>query len=121
VATDIETHRRDSATHLEVRHHTVGDGMPDARGYDLIHARFVLDHLPQQASVLSKLAAALRPAGHLVIEDHDRCTGSDEAPGQHLPHLLRDVGLTEVTSEAMRLPCTPILVSASGRRPTTTP
>ena len=39
--------------------------------FDLVHARLVLEHLPDRARVIDKLAAALRPDGWLVIEDYD--------------------------------------------------
>ena len=40
---------------------------PDA--FDLIHARAVLEHLPDREQVISALAAGLRPGGVLLVED----------------------------------------------------
>lgn len=39
--------------------------------FDLVHARLLLEHLPDRRRVLDSLAAALRPGGWLVIEDYD--------------------------------------------------
>ncbi|HST65644.1 MAG TPA: methyltransferase domain-containing protein [Mycobacteriales bacterium] len=39
--------------------------------YDLVFARLLLFHLPQRVSVLSRLWAAVRPGGHLVVQDYD--------------------------------------------------
>lgn len=38
-------------------------------GFDLVHARFVLSHLPNPESVLAKIRAALKPGGTVVISD----------------------------------------------------
>jgi trans-aconitate methyltransferase len=40
-------------------------------GFDLIHARLVLNWLPERLSVLDKLVKALKPGGWLLIEDYD--------------------------------------------------
>lgn len=42
---------------------------PPANGFDLVHARFVLEHVADPRSVISRLAGALRPGGVLVLED----------------------------------------------------
>jgi SAM-dependent methyltransferase len=39
--------------------------------WDLIHARLLLYHLPNRKEVLSRMVAALKPGGRLVIEDFD--------------------------------------------------
>ena len=56
---------------MELRRHDVGiDPMPE-RAFDLIHARLVLQHVPQRHQALAGLVAALRPRGWLVIEEFD--------------------------------------------------
>jgi SAM-dependent methyltransferase len=52
------------------RHDIVRDELPGS-GFDLIHARLVLIHIPERGAVLAKLAAALKPGGWLLIEDFD--------------------------------------------------
>jgi hypothetical protein len=44
--------------------------LPEA-AFDLIHARLVLQHVPQRHQALARLVAALRPSGWLVIEEFD--------------------------------------------------
>ena len=39
--------------------------------FDLVHARFLLSHLPNPSSTVAKLGAALRPGGMLVTADTD--------------------------------------------------
>jgi ubiquinone/menaquinone biosynthesis C-methylase UbiE len=39
--------------------------------YDMVYSRFVLQHLPNPTAVLSRMWAAVRPGGVLVIEDAD--------------------------------------------------
>ena len=75
VATDIDVRRIDPAVRAlanvpVVEHDIVRDPLPGT-GFDLIHARLVLLHLPERIAVLDRLAAALRPGGWLVIEDFD--------------------------------------------------
>ncbi len=57
---------------LEVRVHDIVDDPLDDATYDLVHLRFVLQHLgDHRTSVLNKLVAALRPGGWLLVEDGD--------------------------------------------------
>ncbi|MFI7344009.1 methyltransferase domain-containing protein [Streptomyces sp. NPDC050085] len=86
-----------------VRHDIVHDPLPDA-AFDLIHARLVLLHLPERIDVLDRLMAALRPGGHLVLEEFDcgwtpvlRTPGPDAADlfehiHGHVLDLLREAG-----------------------------
>jgi SAM-dependent methyltransferase len=114
--------------HLEVaRHDVTADVIPPAR-YDLIHARLVLDHLPQRRDVLVRLTQALRPGGWLVIEDFchafergseptgraearfrkvhvalgdflERATDNQGDYATSLPQLLASLGLADVGGE----------------------
>lgn len=115
---------------VEVRRHDVSaDPMPEGR-FDLIHARLLLVHLPDRATVAASLAARLRPGGWLVVEDADPALhplacideygsdqvlanrvraafrtllagrGADLAFGRTLPRLLRGLGLVDVVADA---------------------
>lgn len=56
---------------VEILRHDVGtDPLPED-AFDLIHARLVLIHVPTAPAALTRLAAALRPGGWLVVEDFD--------------------------------------------------
>jgi hypothetical protein len=71
IATDIDTgHLTGPITpHLTVlRHDITRDPRPDAAPFDLIHARFVLEHLPEREEVLDRLVTWLKPGGLIVIE-----------------------------------------------------
>ncbi|MGK5684139.1 class I SAM-dependent methyltransferase [Actinoplanes sp. URMC 104] len=69
VATDLKPQHVADHPHLTVlRHDVVGEPLPEGP-FDLIHARAVLQHLPQRREVLAKLAAALAPGGALVVEE----------------------------------------------------
>jgi hypothetical protein len=114
-----------------VRHHMDRNRCLDRIGYDLIHARLLLEELPQRALVVRRLAAALRPGGHVVVEDYDarslqltvdhnddwvvvaaavigamRSDGIDLACGHHLGRVLRDAGLVDVSTEGVIYPAT---------------
>ncbi|MCX4781690.1 class I SAM-dependent methyltransferase [Streptomyces sp. NBC_01264] len=69
VATDLDTSRI-VAPGAEILQHDVRcDPAPPGGPFDVIHARWVLMHLPERRDVLSRLADALAPGGWLVIEE----------------------------------------------------
>src|SRR5262245_40133453 len=65
LATDLDTRFLDgqARTNLEVRTHNIVTDQVEEAAFDLIHARAVLEHLPDRQQVLKRLAAALRPGG----------------------------------------------------------
>lgn len=99
--------------------------------FDLVHCRFVLMHLPQYAEVLARLAGWVAPGGWLVVGDAVDLTtahspqvayrramaamwqvlgeriGTDISWVTRYPHLLRDLGLSEVGAEVVVPPMTP--------------
>ena len=101
LVTDIDTRwlLGCNEANFEVRVHDISTDPLDARSFDLIHARLVLEHLPTRLDVIDKLAEALRPGGWLVLED------SDFSVWLHLPvELLPSVPkeLARVTQALMR-------------------
>jgi SAM-dependent methyltransferase len=92
VATDLDTRFLDELDHecLEVlRHDIVNDEIP-VGGYDLIHARLLLEHLPARREVVARLAAALKPGGWLVAEDFDFATWGTFDPPAPLHVRVKD-------------------------------
>ena len=101
------------------------ESVPGA-GFDLIHARLVLEHLREPTAVAGKLASALRPGGWLLVEDADgllfdaepteqafaaiagpwqraaRAVGWNPLYGRHLVTDLRRPGLGRVAGRANR-------------------
>jgi SAM-dependent methyltransferase len=54
---------------VEVRRHDiVRDPAPEAK-FDLVHARFVLEHVADPRAAMARLVEALRPGGALMLED----------------------------------------------------
>lgn len=134
VATDIDTSWLEpggTAAPLRVLRHDVGvDPAPAPGAFDLVHARLVLTHVPERDRALASMAAALRPGGHLLVEEADPglqpllCPdeygpeqelanrlrhgfrtlmagrGADLAYGRTLPRRLRGLGLVDVTADA---------------------
>lgn len=102
----------------------------DLGRFDLIHARFVLMHLPERRHLISRLAGWLDPGGHLVLGDAVempdsldtasayrrtmdamwralRTTiGTDTSTVPAYPHVLREEGLQHVAAE---LVCPPLV------------
>ncbi|MEV6734019.1 MULTISPECIES: methyltransferase domain-containing protein [unclassified Streptomyces] len=132
VATDIDTSwaSRAAGGVVEVLRHDVGRDEPPGSGFDLVHARLVLVHVPDRERALRAMVRALRPGGWLLVEDADPASqplvcldeygpeqalanrlkagfrsllearGVDLAYGRRLPRLLREAGLTDVTADA---------------------
>ncbi|MFF4654061.1 methyltransferase [Streptomyces sp. NPDC001381] len=132
VATDIDTSRLTPAARppVEVRVHDVGVDEPPTEGFDLVHARLVLVHVPDRERALRSMVKALRPGGRLLIEDGDPALqpllcpdehgpeqqlanrlrhgfrklladrGADLSYGRKLPRLLREAGLRRVEADA---------------------
>jgi SAM-dependent methyltransferase len=96
----------------------VAKGLP-GDGYDLIHARYLLMHLPTREEVIEQFVAALRPGGWLLVEDGDifpvtgmgegtyadtwrtmvpafRAAGADPEIGRRIPGLFDRAGLQDV-------------------------
>jgi SAM-dependent methyltransferase len=114
----------------EVRRHDVGAEPPPGHGFDLVHARLVLLHVPERAAALVAMVSALRPGGWLLLEEADptlqplACLeevgpaerlanklkrdfrtlmarhGADLSFGRTLPRLLREAGLLDVGADA---------------------
>jgi SAM-dependent methyltransferase len=73
IATDLEPHFLEAidAPNLEVwRHDILREPLP-MEAFDLVHARAVLVFLPQPVETISKIVAALKPGGWLLLEEHD--------------------------------------------------
>ncbi|MCM1974894.1 MULTISPECIES: methyltransferase [Streptomyces] len=132
LATDIDTSRLATAARppVEVRVHDVGTEEPPGEGFDLVHARLVLVHVPDRERALRSMIAALRPGGRIVVEDADPALqplacpdehgpeeqlanrlrqgfrklladrGADLSYGRRLPRLLREAGMQRVESDA---------------------
>ena len=96
--------------------------------FDLIHARLLLEHLPQRDTVLASLAVGLAPGGWLLVEDLDwataevidppsavygrvtgacrefmRSRGYDPEYARRLPRHLAAAGLTDVGAHAIAM------------------
>ncbi|MEU5592059.1 methyltransferase [Streptomyces sp. NPDC020298] len=132
VATDIDISRVAAAARppVEARVHDVGAEEPPGEGFDLVHARLVLVHVPDRERALRSMVEALRPGGRLLIEDADPALqpllcpdehgpaqqlanrlrhgfrklladrGADLSYGRKLPRLLREAGLHDVQADA---------------------
>ncbi len=96
LATDIDTAWLEGACpgQLRVLRHDVGVDEPPGTGLDLVHARLVLTHVPRRAEALAAMVAALRPGGHLLLEEADPglqplLCPDEYGPAQELANRLR--------------------------------
>ena len=128
VATDLDTRHLVSLAELlnvEVRRHDIVSKLLDDASFDLVHARLVLEHLPERDAALRKLVRGLKPCGWLLVESVDYVSaiavselgaeehthsqsirlqmfntlGVDANFGRRLPRLLREAGLLDVGNE----------------------
>jgi SAM-dependent methyltransferase len=132
VATDIEVGWIGDSLGptVEVLRHDVALDDPPVGGFDLVHARLVLVHVPARDEALRRMVTALRPGGWLLLEDfdvtlqplahldphrpdHDLANkvrsgfcallaqrGVDLEYGRKLPRLLAEQGLDAVRADA---------------------
>ncbi|WP_432832374.1 class I SAM-dependent methyltransferase [Dactylosporangium sp. CA-092794] len=129
LATDIDTAWLSEGAGYEVLRHDVGVEPAPGDGFDLVHARLVLVHVPRRDAALAAMVAALRPGGWLLVEEADPALqplacldesgpeqrlanklkrdfrtlmaqrGADLAFGRTLPGRLRAAGLTEIAAD----------------------
>ena len=87
LATDIDTSRLTAGrpAGFEVRQHDLATDPAPGSGFDLVHARLVLEHLPDPPAALAMMAGALRPGGWLLAEDADPMLQPLACPDEHGP------------------------------------
>ncbi|MGO9964191.1 MAG: class I SAM-dependent methyltransferase [Acidimicrobiales bacterium] len=131
LATDIDTTWLEAAEDgFAVKRHDIGSEPAPDHGFDLVHARLVLVHVPQRSQALATMIDALKAGGWLLVEEADpglqplACPdahgaaqelanklklafralmaerGADLSFGRQLPRLLRAAGLVDVQSDA---------------------
>lgn len=91
VATDIDTNFLVAGRHRNLwvlEHDIVSDDLP-AGGFDVVHARMVLQHLPQRERALRSMLGALTPGGWLLLEDSDWTTLFRSEPPQRDLDVLK--------------------------------
>lgn len=88
--------------------------------FDLVHSRFLLEHLPDPAAAVAGMARALRPGGRIFLADDDHevfrltpepegfrelwdaymrsyeTAGNDPRIGRNLGNILRDAGFGSI-------------------------
>lgn len=71
VAADLDTRYLEpvAADNLEVVQNDITAGAP-GEGFDLVHARLLLEHIPD-TDALANMVAATKPGGWLLLEDYD--------------------------------------------------
>ncbi|RZQ62299.1 class I SAM-dependent methyltransferase [Amycolatopsis suaedae] len=127
-ATDMSTGFLEplAAGGIRVLHHDVTVDEPPGE-FDLIHSRFVLEHVTRREEALRRMSSWLRPGGWLVVESGapapelssdpavgralgamagtlSRSVGTDPAWARRLPLPLEASGLVDCTVEARVIP-----------------
>jgi SAM-dependent methyltransferase len=96
LATDIDVSWLSAAADAgyEVYRHDVGVEPPPGGGFDLVHARLVLVHVPQRTAALAAMVSSLRPGGWLLVEEADATMQplvcpDESGPAQRLANKLK--------------------------------
>ena len=87
LATDIDIRwaEQAKAADVELLQHDVVHDEPPSGGFDLVHERLVLIHLPEREEALARMVAALRPGGWILVEDFDSVMQADACPDETGP------------------------------------
>ena len=72
IAEALRQARADGEEHLlELRESDVLGAQIEASTYDLAHARFVLEHVPDPLAVVTAMVRSVRPGGRIILQDDD--------------------------------------------------
>jgi SAM-dependent methyltransferase len=72
IAEAMRQARADGEEHLlELRESDVLGGNIEQSSYDLAHARFVLEHVPDPLAVVTAMVRSVRPGGRIILQDDD--------------------------------------------------
>lgn len=104
LATDVDCSLLTSneCPNLEVRtHDIVTDPLPEST-FDLVHARLLLEHLPERREVLGKLVSSLKPGGWLMVEDQDivSVVSAFDSAGMNQQFMVRSSALLRLLTAA---------------------
>ena len=130
IATDTDTRFLEplATGALRVETADVTVGLPEGQ-FNLVHARLLLEHLPQRLEVLQLMASAAAPGGWVLVEDFDwsgavmvdpptpllsrvanacrtfmESHGYDPEFGRRLPRALAQAGLVDIGTHAQAMP-----------------
>lgn len=99
VATDLDTSLlpRDVPNLTVLRHDVAQDDFPDG-SFDLLHARSLLEHLPEREEVLARMVRWTAPGGRICVD------GITVTPPRDAPDALRRcvTGLNDLAGGRMR-------------------
>ena len=90
---DLRFHAEMPSNVIVRRHDAARDRLP-IEHFHLVHARAVIQHIPERVEVLARLKDALRPGGAMVIEDGAMAEFAQQA----LPEPLASVHRTVATA-----------------------
>jgi hypothetical protein len=109
---------------IEVRRHDIASESVGTESFDLVHARFVLTHVPRWRDALRYMVEAVRPGGWLCLEEPDflvaglsdpptpglerfwaavaelqAARGGDPSVGRKLGAAVHELGLSDIDGE----------------------
>ena len=109
VATDLDTRFVDELDrpNVEVRTHDILSGAPEEAAFDVVHARAVIEHVPDHDAALANLFRAVRPGGWVLVEDVDfggpmaAALARYTVPSEHAPMFERMLRAAELVFAAV--------------------
>jgi SAM-dependent methyltransferase len=127
LATDLDTRwlQELSRANIEVLRHDIGTESLEGGAFDLVHARFVVAHVPRWRDAIGHVFDAVRPGGWICLEESDwllsgvgdppapaierfwaavgqvmTSRGCDPSVGRKIGATFHALGLTEIGGEA---------------------
>jgi SAM-dependent methyltransferase len=95
VAADLDVRLLEEIPGIEVRQLDLAADELPRDAFDLVHTRLVLIHVPARDEVLSRLAAAVRPGGVLMVEEDDIHPVTATATGAYREAWMAFLRMTE--------------------------
>ena len=73
LATDIEPTLLEQVhySQLEINQHDILNDPPPSAEFDVVHARWLLHHLPDPGEAMHRMVSAVRPGGWIILEEPD--------------------------------------------------
>lgn len=97
MSTDIDLRfHAPAAANMIVREHDITTDRLPAAHFDVVHARAVLQHIPEREEVIDKLTDALKPGGWILLEDANFMSFAEQSvPEAYRPlHEIISAGQT---------------------------
>lgn len=93
LAVDLDPRFLEGSGTVDVRQHDILTGPPEAGAFDLVHARALVEWVPDRPTAIANLVAAAKPGGIVLIEDVDMVPMRNAYPASEVRTIAADAFL----------------------------